>query len=155
MSDVPSMSLTIGAATLGDLDDAAELFDAYRQFYGQAAAYDAGRAFLQQRLERGESVILIARREPEAVGFVQLYPLFSSVSMQRIWLLNDLYVSESARRTGVGTALLDAACEHGARTGGRLRLELATATTNTAAQQVYASNGWTRDDVFMHFQRNM
>ena len=36
MSDVPSMSLTIGAATLGDLDDAAELFDAYRQFYGQA-----------------------------------------------------------------------------------------------------------------------
>ncbi|MCA9102209.1 MAG: GNAT family N-acetyltransferase [Planctomycetales bacterium] len=99
-------------------------------------------------------MILVARRGPEAVGFVQLYPLFSSVSMQRIWLLNDLYVSESARRTGVGTALLDAACEHGARTGA-LRLELATARTNTAAQQVYASNGWTRDDVFMHFQRNM
>ena len=69
----------------------------------------------------------------QALGFVQLYPSFSSVSMRKIWILNDLYVATNARRYGVGRLLMDRARDF-ARDTGALRLELTTARTNAAAQ---------------------
>ena len=96
--------MQIRRATLDDIDSLAPLFDAYRGFYGQPSDVDAARAFLRERHERDESVALIAFDDARAVGFVQLYPIFSSVRMRRVWLLNDLYVDAGARRSGAGRA---------------------------------------------------
>ncbi len=132
---------------LADLDAVAILFDGYRQFYGQASDEAAAKAFLQARFEHGQSVVLLAESQGQAVGFTQLYPSFSSVSMARVFVLNDLYVAESARRLGVGEALLNAAADH-ARQLGAVRLSLTTNVQNLPAQALYASMGWERDQKF-------
>ena len=84
------------------------LFDAYRRFYAQPARPAAlARAFLRERLQHDESVVLIADLDGRSAGFTQLYPMFSSVRTARVWMLNDLFVDEDARRQGVAHALLD------------------------------------------------
>ena len=94
-------------AELDDLDALAPLFDAYRQFYGEASDLPGARIFLGDRLKRGESVIFLAVVDRAVVGFTQLYPSFSSVSMKRLWVLNDLFVTPDARTSGAGRALLE------------------------------------------------
>ena len=105
---------------------------------------------LGERLERGESIVFLAEREGKAVGFTQLYPTFCSVSAAPIFVLYDLFVAQEARRDGVARVLMQAATDYAARAGA-VRLELATAKTNHAAQALYRSLGWTRDDVFDHY----
>ncbi|MBS0192630.1 MAG: GNAT family N-acetyltransferase [Proteobacteria bacterium] len=145
------MSTTIHRADANDLDTLAALFDAYRQFYEQPADLAGARAFLGARIERGESVLLLARHDETAAGFVQLYPIFSSVRMGRVWTLNDLYVAPAARRHGVARALLDAAVAF-ARDGGALGLQLETAPDNHAAQTLYRRAGWAQDaNLHFHF----
>lgn len=138
-------SLTVRRAAPADLDALVPLFDGYRRFYGRPSEPGVAREFLQQRFERGESVVFLALLGEQAVGFTQLYPSFSSVSAARIHVLNDLFVSERGRRHGVGKALLAAAVEFG-RADGAVRLVLSTAHTNLAAQALYESTGWKRDD---------
>ena len=76
-----------------DLEDVIPLFDEYREFYEAGSDHAAARAFLTERTERDESVIFLAYASPhEPVGFTQLYPSFSSVSLKRLWILNDLFV---------------------------------------------------------------
>lgn len=139
--------MVITQADSGDLEALVPLFAAYRSFYEQPYDEAAARAFLADRIGNRESVIFIARIESRAVGFTQLYPIFSSVGASRTWLLNDLYVDESARRRGVGAALLDAAREHGRATGAT-SLTLQTTTDNAAAQALYQKHGWIRQDGF-------
>ena len=140
-------SITIRQAVLADLDAVVTLFDAYRQFYGQLSDGVAARIFLQARFEHGQSVVLLAESQGQAVGFTQLYPSFSSVSMARVFVLNDLFVAPTARRLGVGEALLIAAAEH-ARQLGAVRLSLTTDVQNLPAQSLYASLGWELDQKF-------
>ena len=135
----------------GDLDAVAPLFDGYRQFYGQRSDPAAARAFLAERLARDESVIFLAVAEDgEALGFTQLYASFSSVSLRRLWILNDLFVDPGVRRGGVGRRLLERAREWAVETDTK-GLTLATAVTNRAAQSLYESCGWRRDDEFQHY----
>ena len=133
-----------------DLEAVAILFDGYRQFYGQPSDVAAACAFLQARFEHGQSTIFLAESEGLAVGFTQLYPSFSSVSMARVLVLNDLYVVPTARRLGVGQALLNAAAAH-AKQLGAIRLSLSTAVDNTSAQALYVSQGWERDQKFLAY----
>jgi len=142
----------IKRATITDLDAAAPLFDAYRQFYAQRSDVAAARAFLDERLRRDESVIFLAVAEDgsEALGFMQLYPSFSSVSLKRLWVLNDLFVGAKVRRGGVGRRLLDRAREWAIETGAK-GLVLATAVDNSNARALYESCGWQRDDEFQHY----
>lgn len=140
-------SITIRQAVLADLDAVAILFDGYRQFYGQTSDEAAAKTFLQARFEHGQSVVLLAESQGQTVGFTQLYPSFSSVSMARVFVLNDLFVAPSARRLGVGEALLAAAADH-SRQLGAARLSLTTNVQNLAAQALYASMGWERDQKF-------
>jgi len=137
--------------TLEQVDLVAPLFDAYRQFYGQRPDIDGARRFLAERLGRGESVILAVVEGGRALGFTQLYPSFSSVSMRPIWILNDLYVAEDARRRGVGARLLRAARDHALKTGAA-RLALSTAVKNTTAQALYERDGWRREDESFHYE---
>lgn len=142
--------MQIKRATIADVDDAAPLFDAYRQFYGQRSDVAAARAFLEERLRRDESVIFLAVDDSGALGFTQLYPSFSSVSLRRLWILNDLFVGADVRRGGVGRRLLDRAREWAIETGAK-GLVLATAVDNTRARALYESCGWRRDDEFQHY----
>jgi ribosomal protein S18 acetylase RimI-like enzyme len=135
----------IRRATLEDLDLVAPLFDGYRRFYGQAADIPRAKAFLRERLERNESTILLAMRDGTAAGFTQLYPLFSSVRTARLWLLNDLFVAEHARRGGVAHALLDAAVAF-AREQGAAGVMLETMRDNAPARALYRAAGWHEDD---------
>ncbi|WP_262361218.1 GNAT family N-acetyltransferase, partial [Vibrio cholerae] len=94
-------------ASVLNLDDIAILFDAYRQFYEQESDIQGARNFIKMHMKNGDSVIFLAFSEDnEPLGFAQLYPSFSSVAMKRMWYLNDLYVSENARKKGFGRALL-------------------------------------------------
>lgn len=144
--------LTIRQAVLTDLDALAPLFDSYRQFYGQPSDISAARAFLRARFEHGESFVFIAHDGDTPVGFTQLYPSFSSVSLARIFVLNDLFVHECARRKGVASKLLSAATAF-AQALGAVRVSLSTAISNERAQALYHAAGWTRDQQFLvyHF----
>lgn len=141
------MAHRVRQATILDLEQLAPLFDRYRQFYGRASDVAAAREFLLARFTNKESTLLIAHEDERPIGFTQLYPSFSSVSLARIFILNDLFVSEQARRNGVASALMSAAVKF-ANTLGAVRLSLSTAITNDAAQALYHSAGWKRDDQF-------
>jgi ribosomal protein S18 acetylase RimI-like enzyme len=142
-----AVSVTVRRAGAADVDALAPLFDRYRQFYKQVPDLRGARAFVAARLAADESVVFVAESSGEAVGFTQLYPSFSSVSLARIFVLNDLFVAEQARRQGVGEKLLEAAVRH-AREAGAVRLTLSTAVDNQPAQALYERTGWRRDDRF-------
>jgi len=128
------------------------LFDGYRVFYRQPSEPGRVAAFVAERLTRGDSVFLLAEDGGgRGLGFVQLYPSFSSVAMRPIWILNDLFVAEAGRGHGAGRALMEAARAH-AEVTGALRLELTTETGNTAAQRLYRACGYTHDDAFLIFR---
>lgn len=144
------MKPAVRQAGLADAELVAPLFDAYRQFYGQAPDPALAAAFVRERLSLLESVIFLAEDGHGAgLGFTQLYPSFSSVAARRIWVLNDLFVIPSARGKGVGSALLHAARAHGAAAGA-LRVELATAHDNPA-QKLYEAHGYLREQGMYHY----
>lgn len=138
-------------ATLDDLEALTPLFDAYRQFYRFDSDLPGARQFLEERLRREESTIILAVQGEHPAGFTQLYPSFSSGAMARIFVLNDLFVTPEVRRQGIGFSLLAAAAEY-ARAEGAVRLALSTELTNTAAQAAYEKAGWRRDTVFCVYQ---
>ena len=136
--------ISISRAGPADLDALAALFDAYRQFYGQPSDLTRARQWLRERLRFGESVVLVAKRGGAAAGFVQLYPMFSSVRTARTWILNDLYVDAGSRRGGVARSLLDAAASF-AREDGAAGVSLETTLDNAAARALYRAAGWNED----------
>ncbi|MES2160781.1 MAG: GNAT family N-acetyltransferase [Pseudomonadota bacterium] len=142
-------TISIRQAALTDIEALSVLFDGYRQFYGRESDVAAAKQFLIDRFGNGESVLFIAHDCSEPIGFTQLYPSFSSVSLGRIYVLNDLFVNELGRRKGVGAKLLKAAADF-ARTVGAIRLALSTSNTNTTAQALYEAEGWERDDDFFY-----
>lgn len=149
---LPSSSpeaVEIERANAADLVDLTRLFEAYRKFYRMPADAAGAREFLSERLAHEESVIFLARRAGRAVGFVQLYPLFSSTRLGRLWLLNDLYVDEGERNSGVATQLLERAKELAVETDA-VGVELDTAYDNPA-QRLYEALGWKRDLEFFHY----
>ena len=134
-------------ATPADVGEVAPLFDAYRQFYRKPSDVEAARRFLFARLSKAESVLFIARIEGKVAGFVNLYPVFSSVNLTRQWFLNDLFVAPEARKLGVARALMERARQLAEATQAN-GLALETEIDNHAAQKLYESLGWKRDDDF-------
>lgn len=144
-------TFTLRKATLNDAQPIGHLFDQYRQFYEQPADLVAATAFIQERMERNESVILYACGPAgEPLGFCQLYPSFCSVAAARIDALYDLFVVPRLRQSGIGKALMLAAHDQ-ARADGMARMDLTTAKTNLKAQALYESLGWQRDEVFLTY----
>jgi len=145
------MPVSIRQATTADVDLVAPLFDAYRQFYLQPADLPRAHRFLSERLSQRQSTVLVAETgNGDLVGFVQLYPCFSSIRTAPVLLLSDLFVVPDARGRGVGRQLMVAAAR-AARATGAVGLELATARTNAPAQRLYESLGWKRDDEFYQY----
>lgn len=145
-------SAVIRQAVLADLDDVTAVFDLYRQFQGKASDLNACRAFLRQRFDHGESIVFLAFLDEQPVGMAQLYPSYSSTALARVFILNDLFVSEAGRRAGVATALLQAV-EQYSWSFGASRISLNVAQSNVPAQGLYRARGWTQDDEFLMFHR--
>ncbi|MGM9986005.1 MAG: GNAT family N-acetyltransferase [Bacillaceae bacterium] len=133
--------MNITQATIKDIEGVAELFNLYRIFYKQDSDLDAAKAFIMERFQQRDSVIFVAMNEGKYIGFTQLFPSLSSVSMKRLWILNDLYVKKEGRKQGVGKLLLDAAKEYAIQTKAKGIL-LETAIDNDTAQSLYESYGY-------------
>jgi len=144
------METIVRRAVLEDLEGIVALFEAYRSFYDGAPNETAARSFIRERLLEKDSVIFLAERINQAVGFMQFYPSFTSVGMARIWILNDLYVDENNRRHGIASQLLKTAEIFAKETGAR-KMILSTAVTNTSAQALYEQHGWKRDTDFFGY----
>ena len=152
---MPTAAIHVRRATLDDLPELSRLFDAYRQFYQQAADLDKARAFIRARLQQNESVIYLAENATgQAIGLCQLYPSFCSLIAAPIYVLSDLFVAPEARRTGAARGLMTAV-ERDAREAGFARLDLTTAKTNMPAQNLYESVGWVRDEVYYTYNRTL
>ncbi|EGQ7876145.1 MULTISPECIES: GNAT family N-acetyltransferase [Vibrio] len=142
-------------ASISELDQIVSLFDDYRQFYGQKSDIDAAREFLRNRFANNESVIFLAMTESnEALGFVQLYPSFSSVAMKPMWYLNDLFVSDGSRNQGVARALLQKV-KCFAKETNALTVKLATSATNDKAKSLYESEGYDKVVAFEHYTQKV
>ncbi len=130
---------------------AAPLFDQYRQFYGKPADADGARQFVSARLERGDSILYLAIEgtgsHEAGLGFVHLYPIFSSTQMKPAWLLNDLFVVPAARRRGLARTLMERAKRHAIETRA-CEIVLTTGAGNAPAQALYESLGYRRDSAF-------
>jgi ribosomal protein S18 acetylase RimI-like enzyme len=147
--------LNIRLANINDIEALAVLFDQYRQFYEQTPNIALAKTFITERLNKQDSVIFVAENsKDDLIGFCQIYPSFCSVAAAKIGVLYDLFVDTTARKTGAGRALILAAHEYAAKNG-MARLDLSTAKNNLAAQALYESLGWERDEVFYTYSKNL
>ncbi|WP_455922247.1 GNAT family N-acetyltransferase [Pseudomonas putida] len=145
--------MRIVQATLEHLDLIAPLFVKYREFYGELPYPDSSRAFLEKRLRRKESTIYLALPDDDdkkLLGFCQLYPSFSSLSLKRVWILNDIYVAEDARRQLVADHLIRTAKKMAKETQA-VRLRVSTSADNEVAQKTYESIGFHQDTEFLNY----
>lgn len=128
-------------ADIQDLAQLAELFDQYRIFYHKDSDIPAAEKFLKERIENNDSEIFVAEKEGVLVGFVQLYPLFSSTRMKRYWLLNDLYVNENQRGNGYSKQLIEKAKEL-AKSTNACGILLETGKSNDIGNKLYPGCGF-------------
>lgn len=133
-------------ATLQHLHPAAKLFDAYRVFYEQPSNLEAAKLFIKERLEKNESIIYLFQMSNGSFsGYAQLFPLFTSVGLKRMWLLNDLFVDENHRGKGISKLLIDRCKQLAVETNAN-GLLLETATSNIIGNNLYPKVGFELDD---------
>jgi ribosomal protein S18 acetylase RimI-like enzyme len=121
------------------------LFDKYRVFYKQQSDMILAETFINERLDKNESIIFVALENEEdkltPAGFTQLYPKYSSISAKKNWILNDLYVAPHHRGKGIGEELIKTAMQF-AKSEGAAYVQLETAIDNYTAQSLYERIGF-------------
>ena len=147
-------TVTVRLAESSDIDQLADLFDQYRQFYECPPDLGAAKNWIAENLKRGRSTIFAADNGAQLLGFTQLYPALCSVDLVDYFVLYDLYVVEAARRQGIARALMKAASEW-AKTQGAARLDLETARDNYPGQTLYRDLGYELDEVFLKFSLDL
>ncbi|WP_016993355.1 GNAT family N-acetyltransferase [Lysinibacillus boronitolerans] len=138
---------TVTQETIGEV---VPLFNAYREFYGQSSDLQQAEQFIRERVAGAESIIFLAYLEEKPVGFVQLFPVFSSVAMKRAFLLNDLFVANQARKQGVAQALMEQCYIYCQQEDARYMM-LETARDNVQAQKLYEKMGMTIDETVYYY----
>lgn len=142
--------IQVRLASQADLESLASLFNLYRIFYGKISDESGAKKFIKERMEKNESVIFLVLSEGAPVGFTQLYPLFSSTRMKRLWLLNDLFVLPEQRGNGFSKALIEASKNHCAQTNA-CGLILETAVDNHIGNALYPKTGFKLDTEFNRY----
>jgi ribosomal protein S18 acetylase RimI-like enzyme len=143
----------IRKATLQDLDQLTNLFDQYVVFYKNPSNIEKHKSYLKERMENNEATIFLAfdEKNPEkAIGFTLIYVTFSSLALNRILILNDLYVDPNVRKNGVGEKLISQAVVLAKELGSNL-IRLRTAKSNTVAQGLYNKMGFVREDYIFSY----
>ena len=147
-------TVTFRLAERSDLDQLADLFDQYRQFYECPPDLSAAKNWIAENFERGRSTIFAADNGYQLIGFTQLYSALCSVDLVDYFVLYDLFVAPSARRQGIARALMNAASEW-AKAQGAARLDLETARDNYPGQALYRDLGYELDEVFLKFSLDL
>lgn len=143
--------MRIRKATIEDLTLLSALFDQYRMFYNKESNIEEGKKFLSERIIKNESVIYVAEDDNKTLGgFIQLYPLFSSTRMKKLWLLNDLFVNENFRGKQISVALINKAKDL-VRETNACQLSLETSKTNDIGNQLYPKTGFVLDQENNHY----
>ena len=147
-------TVTFRLVESSDLDQLADLFDQYRQFYECPPDLSAAKNWIAENFERGRSTIFAADDGYQLIGFTQLYSALCSVDLVDYFVLYDLFVAPSARRQGIARALMNAASEW-AKAQGAARLDLETARDNYPGQALYRDLGYELDEVFLKFSLDL
>ena len=146
------MASIITRADVTHVHEVAVLFNEYRQFYGRRDDVAAAEQFIQARLLDESSVIFIAKdNQGLGLGFVQMYPSFSSLRMAPMLILNDVYVTQHARCVGIGRALVQQAASY-AKAHNMSYLMLETQQKNQRAQGLYEGLGFVRNQDFYIYE---
>ncbi|MEH7379964.1 GNAT family N-acetyltransferase [Bacillus sp. JJ1533] len=146
--------MEIYQATIEDLEGVSNLFNLYRMFYQQTSDLEGAKTYIRNRIESKDSIIFVVKDKQEYVGFTQLYPTFSSISMKRAWILNDLYIDVKNRNQGIGEMLLHKAKDFAIKTGAK-SISLETAPDNYVAQRLYKKNGYKKDSQYYHYDLDL
>jgi len=141
-------------AVAGDINQLALLFDGYRQFYLKQSDVSAAKKFLGERITHNDSVIFVAEENQMMVGFAQLYPLFSSTRMKRLWLLNDLFVKEDFRGKGISKLIIEK-CFQLAKETDACGIMLETDRSNTIGNKLYKQMGFQLIESNFYFHENI
>jgi GNAT superfamily N-acetyltransferase len=142
--------ITIRQASIHDLPEIIHIFDSYRQYFKQERDPDAVERFLFERFEHRESAFIIVEIQmefKEVIGFAHLYPTFSSLTLQRVWILNDFFVDENYRSNGIGKQLLDFIKDFAVLTKSK-GIELTVEHANSNAWNFYEKQGFKLDEEF-------
>jgi ribosomal protein S18 acetylase RimI-like enzyme len=143
--------MNIKNISMEELDGLVILFDQYMVFYKQPSAPDKYHKYLYERLANNDASVFIAYSlENEPVGFVLNYHSFSSVSLGKIVVLNDLFVVASHRKQGVANQLINSSVSL-AKSTGSIRVDLATAKNNFSAQALYEKIGFVKDSEYFSY----
>ena len=146
--------MEIFQATIEDIEGVSTQFNLYRMFYQQASDIEGAKTYIKNRLENKDSIIFVVKDKHRYVGFTQLYPTFSSISMRRAWILNDLYVDAVARKQGVAEMLLQKVKDYAVETEAK-SISLSTAPDNYAAQRLYEKHGYVKDSQFYQYELSL
>lgn len=143
--------MIIRKAEENDTSQIAYLLDAYRIFYKQNSDIESARVFLKNRFEKEDSVIFVALDQTslQLIGFVQLYPSFSTVSLKKQWILNDLFVDENFRNNGTAQKLITSALNHVQENSKGVML--VTSKDNLIAQKLYKKLKWNTGDYDLYY----
>ncbi|TXI96928.1 MAG: GNAT family N-acetyltransferase [Neisseriales bacterium] len=144
----------VRVATSADAGQVARLFDLYRCFYGRESNLNESAGFISERLKNKDSVIFIVETtDGTLAGFTQLYPIFSSLSAKKAWVLNDLFVCHEFRSQGVASKLIQQSLAF-CKNAGAEWVSLQTATDNFTAQKLYQRLGFIQDTQFLNYYYN-
>ena len=146
------MASIITRADVTHVHEVAVLFNEYRQFYGRRDDVAAAEQFIHSRLLDESSVIFIAKdNQGLGLGFVQMYPSFSSLRLAPMLILNDVFVTQHARCVGIGRALVQQAASY-AKAHNMSYLMLETQQKNQRAQGLYEGLGFVRNQDFYIYE---
>jgi GNAT superfamily N-acetyltransferase len=135
-------TLRIEPVTEAQFEPLLPLIAAYQRFYEvEEIDDDRNRAFFTRFIAPSDDGLLLgAWGNDDLLGYACLYWHFTSLVPAETVLMNDLFVTETARGQGVGRALIEAGATV-ARERGAHHLEWATAPDNKTAQRLYDATG--------------
>lgn len=145
--------MQIREAKLLDLDSLSKLFHSYRLLsvsLDGTSTIQESKSWLENRFKNNEATFLIAIKDGDVLGFATLYQGFSSVSLKKYWVLNDLYVLDSARGLGIGSKLLNAIDSYAIETNAK-GVELETSVNNVSAQSLYERLGYVENTQYKSY----
>ncbi|RKS98544.1 GNAT family N-acetyltransferase [Flavobacterium sp. 123] len=143
----------IRKATLQDLDQVTNLFDQYVVFYKNPSNFEKHKAYLKERLENNEAVVFLAfddDNNEKAIGFALIYVTFSSLALNKIVILNDLFVDSGVRKNGIGEQLIKETIKFAKELGSNT-IRLRTAKNNVVAQGLYHKMGFIREEMLYSY----
>lgn len=140
-------------ATISEIDNLSPVFHEYRGISisrEEVTSIEDSKTWLHDRIQNGQAVFFNVVDEGQIVGFSTLYQGFSSISLKKYWILNDLYVIPSYRNRGCAKLLISYILKY-AVTSGSKGVELETSYSNKHAQTLYENFGFKENKLYKNY----